>query len=317
MAPRVALGSAPSRASLPGPRSAPAPGTALRRVLSAAAVPALGQLPLAPVAAALLALACVLPWRTVAAQEPGTLAEGLIALRGEVEQINGELELLRDEQRTTLAGLAARRAELQADIDRHRLAARALRGQLDQQQQQAAAAGVAGAQLAPLLQQVAERLQAHIAAGLPFKTEQRIAEVASLRARLASGALPPERAVNALWALFEDEFRLSRDNSLHSQTIVLAEAANQRTGGDGARHAGAAQGTRVLADVAKIGTMALYFRTSDGRFGQALRSNGSWHFATFQEASDQARAEALFDALGKQIRQGFFELPMLAAREPQ
>ncbi|MCA9240384.1 MAG: hypothetical protein KDA37_09300 [Planctomycetales bacterium] len=66
----------------------------------------------------MLAGALVAPLR---AAEP--LAERLIALRGEVEQLNSELELTREEQRTTLAGLNAQKAELKASVDRQQLAA--------------------------------------------------------------------------------------------------------------------------------------------------------------------------------------------------
>jgi hypothetical protein len=247
-------------------------------------------LPAAPAAFAFL-LALALP---AAAEDSGELAEHLIRLRGEVEQLNGELELLRQQQRTTLAGLAAQRAELAAQRDRQQLAARELRHQLEGARAAASAAGLAGDELRPVLEAALDRLQAHIQAGLPFKRAERQAAVAELQMLLANGALPPQRAVNRLWALYEDELRLTRDNSLHSQTIAL-------------------DGQQVLAEVAKLGTVALYFRTADGRVGQALRGPRGWGFARFEDAQAIARVQAVFDALGKQIRQGWFELPLAGA----
>lgn len=232
---------------------------------------------------------------TAAAQDPaGELGEHLIALRSEVEQLNDQLELQRVEQRSTLAGLGARQAELQAGIDRQRLAVRELRAKLDAATQAVGEAGVAGEALAPLLHEAIAALETYVGDGLPFKREERLGEIAQLRTQLANGSVPPERAVNRLWALYEDEFRLTRDNSLHSQTIALGNE-------------------RVLADVAKLGTVALYFRTGDERYGQALRTNDGWRFVELADAADIARTQALFDALGKQIRQGYFELPVAAA----
>lgn len=229
------------------------------------------------------------------AQDPaGELGEHLIALRSEVEQLNDQLELQRVEQRSTLAGLGARQAELQSGIDRQQLAVRELRAKLEAAREAVGQAGVAGEALAPLLQDAIAALEAYVGDGLPFKREERLGEIAALRTVMANGSVPPERAVNRLWALYEDEFRLTRDNSLHSQTIVLGEE-------------------RVLADVAKIGTVALYFRTGDARYGQAVRANDGWHFAQLTDEADIARTQALFDALGKQIRQGYFELPVAAA----
>jgi hypothetical protein len=225
--------------------------------------------------------------------EPDALAQNLIRLRGEVEQLNGELELLREEQRTTLAALGAQRAELDATLQRQQLAAREARQKLLAQQEASASSGVAGEALKPVLLAAVDALAAQIRAGLPFKTEERLAELESFRAQLGNGTLPPARAANRLWAFFEDEFRLTRENALQSQTIALPEG-------------------RVQADVARLGAMALYFQTRDGRVGQALAEGTQWRFVLIQDERQQQQVQALFDALRKQIRQGWFELPQLA-----
>lgn len=225
--------------------------------------------------------------------ETDTLAQNLIRLRSEVEQLNGELELLREEQRTSLAALNAQRAELDATLQRQQLAAREARQKLQAQQQVTAASGIAGETLKPVLLAAADALAAQIRAGLPFKTEERLAELDAFRAQLGNGTLPPARAANRLWAFFEDEFRLTRENALQSQTIALGEE-------------------RVLADVARLGAMALYFQTRDGRVGQALAEGAQWRFVLIENEPRQQQVQALFDALRKQIRQGWFELPMLA-----
>ncbi|MEZ5464194.1 MAG: DUF3450 family protein [Lysobacteraceae bacterium] len=222
-----------------------------------------------------------------------SLAESLIRLRGEVEQLNGELEQLRQEQRTTLNGLAAQRAELEASVDRQQLAARELREKLAAKDVEASEAGAESDALQPAVLAAADALKAHIEAGLPFKQAERAADVDGFKNDLVSGAIPPARAVNRLWALYEDEFRLTRENGLFSQTISLGSE-------------------RVLADVVRLGSMALYFKTQDGRVGLAQRSGEGWRFATAEDAADQARINALFDALRKQIRQGWFELPLAA-----
>lgn len=219
------------------------------------------------------------------------LADRLIGLRSDVEQLNSELELLREEQRSTLAGLAAQRAELSASVDRQQLAAREAQRKLDEISERMQAAGASGDALRPLIEQAVDALAAQVRAGLPFKQEQRLAELDEFRTQIGNGTLPPARAMNRLWAFFEDEFRLTRDNSLHSQTIALGDE-------------------RVLADVAKLGTMALYFRTGDGRVGQAVADDRGWRFAIASEDTAVRQIRALFDALRKQIRQGYFELPL-------
>jgi hypothetical protein len=244
-----------------------------------------------PARGAALVVAC-LAAGAAAAQQP--LAERLIALRGEVEQLNSELELLREEQRTTLAGLNAQQAELRASVDRQQLAAAEARRKLDEASAAAEAAGVSSDTLKPRLLEAIDALQRQIASGLPFKTEERLGALAQLRGEIDNGSLPAPRAVNRLWAFYEDEFRLTRDNSLHAQTIEVG-------------------GERLLADVAKVGSMALYFRSNDGRVGRAVVQGGRWSFVAEPDPAAQQQIRTLFDALGKQIRQGYFELPMAVA----
>ena len=220
------------------------------------------------------------------------LAARLIELRSEVERLNDELELLREEQRSTLAGLAAQRAELSASAGRQELAAREARRRLDEAEARVADAAADERALQPLLQEAIDGLAAYIAGGLPFKREERLAELDAFRVQLGNGTLPPGRGANRLWAFFEDEFRLTRENTLQSQTIEL-------------------DGERMLADVARLGSMALYFRTQDGRVGQAARADGDgWRFVLLDDERAARQVRELFDALRKQIRQGYFELPL-------
>ncbi|MCU0753623.1 MAG: DUF3450 domain-containing protein [Xanthomonadales bacterium] len=218
------------------------------------------------------------------------MAETLIALRAEVEQLNAELTLVRDESKTELLGLNAQRAELAAQIERQQLALKKLAEDLAQRQEAAAKAGVGDEQLTPVLLATLEGLSAQVQAGLPFRTDERLAALTELRTQIESKALPPSRAANRLWAFIEDEYRLSRENSLQKQTITL-------------------NGQPMLADVARIGSMMLFFRLDDGTVGSAVPGATGWSFEAAREELDRKRITVLFEALSKQIRQGWFELP--------
>ena len=105
-----------------------------------------------PKTAARILLLAGLACATAQAQtEADTLAQGLIRLRGEVEQLNAELNLLREEQRTTLAGLNAQKAELTNSAERQSLAAREAREKLAAREAEIAASSVDGDSLKPLL----------------------------------------------------------------------------------------------------------------------------------------------------------------------
>lgn len=226
------------------------------------------------------------------AQQP--LSERLISLRGEVEQLNSELELLREEQRTVLAGLNAQRAELRASVDRQQLVARDAEAKRDAALADAASRGTDGDALTPILHSAIEQIANQVRGGLPFKVEERLAALAELRTQINNGSMPPARAANRLWAFYEDELRLTRETGLHNQTIEVG-------------------GERLLAEVVKVGSMALYFRTPDGRFGQALRAGQGWQFVLAESPDAQRQIAELFDAQRKQIKQGLFTLPVVAA----
>ena len=129
---------------------------------------------------------------------------------------------------------------------------------------------------------------------MPFKVEERLAEVEEIRTQVETGALQANRAANRLWGFFEDEIRLTRENGIYSQTIEL-------------------DGQRMLADVAKIGSMMMFFRTQDQRYGHVARNGGAWQYRVIDDADGIAATQVLFDSLQKQIRQGYFELPYAVA----
>ncbi len=236
---------------------------------------------------ALAALALLTP---AAADEIDELAARLISLRTEVEELNQELDLLKDEQRATMASLAAQRTELAANQRRLDTQVKQLQQKLDENLAQAAEAGVDNDVLLPAVLSAIDDLRRYIDQSLPFKKDERLAEVEEIRVQLETSIIPPNRAANRLWALYEDEIRLTRENGIYSQTIEL-------------------DGQRLLADVAKIGTVMMYFRTADERYGQVLQTGDSWQFQPVSDPAAAASIANLFDSLAKQIRQGYFELP--------
>lgn len=223
------------------------------------------------------------------------LAEELVRLRGEVESLNSELNAEQDRHRAEMNALASQKGDLEATVRREELRIRQLEQELEQNRERARQAGAAGEELLPVALEIIAQLQAHIEQSLPFKREERLQALAELRSQAESGALEPPRAINRIWRLYEDELRLTRDNGLYSQVIPL--------GAD-----------RVLADIAKLGAVAIYFQTRDGRSGFVARNGNDWQYRLAESSRDREQIAVLFDSLKKQIRTGFFELPNAAIR---
>jgi hypothetical protein len=218
------------------------------------------------------------------------LAEELVSLRGQVESLNTDLNRMQEQHRAEMNSLAAQKGDLQATRRNEELRIRQLEQDLEQNRERAREAGVAGEALVPVANEIVARMEAGIRSGFPFKVEERLAALEEISTQIESGAIDPPRAINRLWRFYEDELRLTRDNGLYSQVIPL--------GGD-----------KVLADIAKIGALAIYFQTRDGRSGFATRSGDDWRFTVTESGSERQLIAELFDSLKKQIRSGLFELP--------
>lgn len=218
------------------------------------------------------------------------LAEELVRLRGEVETLNSQLNSLTEQHRAEMNALAAQKGDLEATSRREDLRIRQLEQDLADNRERANEAGLAGESLIPVAEQIIADLELSIQTGLPFKTEERLDALSEIRSQLETGAQAPPRIINRLWSFYEDELRLTRENGLHTQVIPLG-------------------GQRVLSDVVKLGTVAMYFQTRDGRSGQVVRQGDSWRFQEIESAADVNRIATLFDSMQKQIRSGYFELP--------
>jgi hypothetical protein len=219
-----------------------------------------------------------------------SLTARLVEMRGQVDQLQSELNLRREEHKNRMTYLTAQLTEMEASRDREALRVRQLEEDLLQMRERVAAAGATSETLAPVVLQHLDRLRAQVRTGFPFKVGERIAELDEIESQLDGGVITAQRAFNRLWAFIEDELRISRENAIYTQSINLA-------------------GENVLVDVAKLGNAMMYFRTRDLQYGRALETGSGWRFELLDSAADQEQVARLFDSLRKQIRQGYFRLP--------
>jgi len=239
----------------------------------------------------------LLPWcgvllvMTASAQDSQeSLAERLVSLRGQVDELQSELDIRREEHKNRMVYLTAQLAELEANRDREALRLSQIQKNLDEKREQIASGGMNSDSLLPFALQQIALLRAQIATGFPFKTIERLAELDEIETQLSNGVVTAQRGINRLWAFIEDEIRISRENAIYSQSVLI-------------------DGRNVLVDVAKLGSVMMFFRTRDMDYGRAVYTSNGWRFELLESNSEQEQVARLFDSLRKQIRQGFFELP--------
>lgn len=229
-----------------------------------------------------------------------TRAAELAKLRREVETLSAEVTAKKEDVRTRVAAIEAQSLEVEVQIRREELRLAQLDGEADARRAELAVhTGQSAALVPPLVTSIAT-IRATVERGLPFRTTERLAELDRLQEQLEDGLLPPEQAAARLWAFTEDELRLARENGLDRQVVPLPIP--------GAGGPAPASG-EVLADVARLGMVALYFRTDGGVVGAAVRQGDTWTWTVFDDRDDQVAVERLFEKMHHGVRTGAFTLP--------
>lgn len=225
------------------------------------------------------------------AQAPEALALELVRLRGEVDAVASALSEKRDARSGQIRALAAQKASVEAELRREELRLRQLEQALAAEKTRVEGAGRAEAELLPVVLDAAERLEKSLDHGVPFRVEDRRAELDRIKKDLNEGLLLPSAGITRLWAWVEDELRQSRESGLHQQVIPIDER-------------------EVLADVVRVGMVALYFRTPEGRFGLARKlATGGYRYEELPDETSSKQVAKLFESMERRIRAGFFELP--------
>lgn len=237
-----------------------------------------------------VAFAVALATPTAHAEEADHLADELIRMRGEVEELHTRLASAKEQHLSRMGALARERGDLEADVNRERLVVEELESTIAQNRAAADEAGMDDTSLAPAVLDAVGQARAYVASSLPFQVRERQAALDEIERQVRTGAVPATKAVNRVWAFYEDELRLTRENGLYRQSITI-------------------DGETKLADVARLGMVMMFFRTGDGSFGKVVPSAGAWSFEPIADAADRERVAALFDSLEKQVRTGYFELP--------
>lgn len=224
------------------------------------------------------------------------LAGEVARLRTEVETLSERIEDEKQETRSRLRALSGQKNSLEAEIQREELRVKQIEQELRRVKEQVRQAGELQREIEPAVLEAAAALERPIAAGLPFKVEQRLEDLRKIPAELREDVIAPGTAVARLWSIVEDELRLLRENGMYTQRITL-------------------EGEEVLVDVARVGMAMLFFRTPDERFGYARKTPSGWTYELLDNQLTQEKVEAYFASLERRVRVGFFELPNALQKE--
>lgn len=223
------------------------------------------------------------------------LAARIAEKRSTVESLTNELELTKADYNEQLRSLATQKADIEAQINREKLRLAQIEQDMQEVRKRIATTQSSLEHIEPFLAQVLMRTRTYIQSGLPFKVDERLAEIDTLERLLTEETIEKDKVLARIWNTLDSEFRMTAESGLYKQTIYL-------------------NGNSQLAEVARLGMIMMYFRTLKDEYGYVVETDEGWEYRV---AADRDRAMSiryLFDSLRKNLREGFFELPNPSAR---
>jgi hypothetical protein len=235
-----------------------------------------------------LSLVCFAP--NVLLAESEDMVSSIMKLRADVEALYTKIDENKEGYKTQMKSLALQIADSEAQINRLNTSIKLAELDLKKIQIQIANTSKESVEIKPLLKYGFGLLDTAIKDGIPFKVEERLSSLDKIKADLGNHLITEEKALALLWANYDDLIRLTSEIGLFKQNIQI-------------------DGHNVLATVAKIGSVMLYFSTPDDRVGYVSREGSGYTYRVVQDKEKRKQIIALFDAFKKQIRTGYFTIP--------
>lgn len=246
---------------------------------------------LALCAGATAALLVAVPAATGRAEQVTKLAEELARLRSEVESLSQELSGKQTDLQNDLKSYARQKAELEAELQRETIRLQKIQAAMVEKKNLIESQEEQDQALRPSVVKASQQIRGYIQGSMPFRRGERLAELDKIDEQYKAGLLTPDRALARLWAFMEDEFRLTSESGVFRQTVNV-------------------EGQEQLADVVRLGMVSMYFKTGDGTYGYVTRQGDDWKYQRLEGAKAAEQVEGLFESFKKQIRVGYFEVPL-------
>jgi len=218
------------------------------------------------------------------------LATSLMQLRAEVEKLDNTITEDKENYRASIKSYLRQKDDLESVNAREDLKIKQIEQELDKVRKEIIEIGKNSEGLKPLVFEALELMSKNIAAAIPFKTKERLLDIETIESQLQSDFITPQKALALAWNAYTDALRMTKENGIFKQTITL-------------------DGQERLAEVARVGTMMMFFKTPDDNVGYVVKNAGVYSYKEVLSKNEKEQILNLFDAFKKQIRSGYFTLP--------
>ncbi len=226
----------------------------------------------------------------LSASESENMVNSIMKLRSDVEKLYTQISDNKEMYKAELKSLSMQKADLETQINRQETALKQANLEITNTQKKIQELSVKNEDITPLLLNAVETLKVAIKEGIPFKVTDRVAELDKTKAQLENKQLTPQRALSQVWSAYEDAIRLTKENGIFKQSIIV-------------------NGKEKLCEIAKIGSVMMFFKTPDESVGYVKKEKQAYNYVVAHNEKEKKEINTLFDALHKQIRTGYFQLP--------
>ena len=149
------------------------------------------------------------------------MAESLMKLRADVEQLDASINDEKDTYKAGMKSLLRQKNDLESVVAREDLKIKQIQRELDKVRKEIKEAGKNTEGLKPLLLDALALMQENIKGAIPFKTEERIADIEKIKSQLEGDLVTPQKALALTWNAYGDAIRMSKENGIFKQTINI------------------------------------------------------------------------------------------------
>ena len=218
------------------------------------------------------------------------VSQELVKIRQQIESLHNKISFEKESYKDQMRSYSNQKSDLDVKISRAELNIKDLQRELNKLAEINKQKTQAQQDITPVLKQAIEQLRTSVKNSIPFKLEQRLQALDDLEQRLDTHVVSPNKAANQLWAFVEDELMLGKSSGIYNETINI-------------------DGQDRLVKVLRIGKMAMFYKTHDGRYGVTKKMGGQWQQQSLNDSDSAQQLEQLFDSFGKNIRNGQFTIP--------
>jgi regulator of replication initiation timing len=227
---------------------------------------------------------------SLSAQNNEEIINSIMKLRGDVESLYTQIEENKQQYTAQMKSFSMQITDTEAQINRKDTSIKLAHAELEKVKVKIAESASNNSDLKPLIYSSIDLLKKAIKEGIPFKITERIADLDKIKSQLDEGLVTEEKALSLIWASYDDTLRVTKEIGLFKQNIML-------------------KGETVLAKIAKLGSIMMFFSTPKDEVGYVVKKADGYEYKVVTDPEDIKKIVALFDALQKQLKTGYFTLP--------